>query len=301
MTPTGSAAGADPSPTPDDVRRELDAAGLLLSRTDATAVWLARTLERPLLVEGPPGVGKSELARSLARASGRELVVLHCHEQLDREEAVHAWDHAGQLLHLELIKAGLGDAAGAGTTDVLHGEAFLIERPLLRALRAPDGAVLLIDEIDRSEEAFEALLLEFLDRFELTIQGVGTIAATVRPWVVLTSNDTRQLTGALRRRCLRAGFTYPDAPTEAEILRRRVPDADPAVVDAVVAVLHRLRSAGLRHPPGVSDGIDWMRALVALGIDRLDDDRVPDTLPVVLKTGPDVAVTMGRLRELMGA
>ena len=301
MTAPGTAGSTAPAPTPDDVRRELGAAGLLLSRAQATAVWLARTLERPLLVEGPPGVGKSELARALARSSGRELVVLHCHEQLDREEAVYAWDHAGQLLHLEQIKAGLAHDAGSMATDALHGEAFLIERPLLRALRAPTGAVLLVDEVDRSEEAFEALLLEFLDRFELTIHGLGTVTAAVRPWVVLTSNDTRQLTGAVRRRCLRAGFTHPDAATEAEILRRRVPEADAPVVDAVVGALHRLRSAGLRHPPGVSDGIDWTRALVALGIARLDDERVPDTLPVVLKSGPDVGLAIARLRELMGA
>ena len=224
--------------------------------------------------------------------------------------AENLWDHAAQLLYLERqrINAGLGTPSALGSTqlgstqlgsvDVLHTDEFLIERPLLKALRAGGGAVLLIDEVDRTEESFEALLLEFLDRFEVTINGVGTVTAKVKPWVILTSNDTRELTGALRRRCLRVAFGYPDRETECAILRRRT-SISKETCRWIVAALGRLRHASLRNPPGVSDGIDWSLALTALGITDPTDPDVVDTLSVVIKTGDDLHVVEARWRELI--
>jgi len=284
--------------TPDRLRATLadpEATGgeaLLLDRRCVTAVWLSLELGRPLLVEGPPGVGKTQLARTLAAVSGRHLEVLHCHEGLEVHDAVYEWDHARQLLHLEARRhhttmAAPDAASDAEVVDQLHSEEFLVERPLLASLRPGRASVLLLDEVDRSEEAFEALLLEYLDRFEVTVPGLRTFAAEVRPWVVLTSNDTRELTGALRRRCLRAEFGYPDEATERELLRRRVPELDHGLADRLPGVLARFRSGGLIGPPGVSEGLDWAASLAALGVDSLDAEETIDALPALLKFGAD--------------
>lgn len=286
--------------TPDRLRdaladpAETSGEALLLDRRCATAVWLSLQLGRPLLVEGPPGVGKTQLARTLAATSGRHLEVLHCHEGLEVHDAVYEWDHARQLLHLEARRLELtGGATDASTTpsvdlvDQLHSEQFLVERPLLASLRPGRPSVLLIDEVDRSEESFEALLLEYLDRFEVTVPGLGTFASDVDPWVVLTSNDTRELTGAIRRRCFRVEFGYPDETTEREILQRRVPGLALALAERLPVALARLRTGGLSGPPGVSEGIDWASSLAALGMDSLDDDGTLDALPALLKIGAD--------------
>lgn len=277
---------------------------LLLDRRCATAVWLSLELGRPLLVEGPPGVGKTQLARTLASVSGRHLEVLHCHEGLEVHDAVYEWDHARQLLHLEAMRVRASGSTAERTSDAhvvdqLHSEEFLVERPLLASLRPGRASVLLLDEVDRSEEAFEALLLEYLDRFEVTVPGLRTFSAEVRPWVVLTSNDTRELTGALRRRCLRAEFGYPDESTERELLRRRVPDLDDGLADRLPGVLTRLRTQNLLGPPGVSEGLDWAASLAALGVESLDADEAVDALPALLKFGADAElVRRDRVRWL---
>lgn len=285
--PTGVPSLADPPA----LRDALDQAGYLIGNRDAVAVWLAMTLERPLLVEGPPGVGKTELARALARTFSRRLISLPCHEGLDQNRAVFEWDHARQLLHLESVRRSpraTSTPVAALDDEGIYAERFLLERPLLAALRSPDPVVLLIDEIDRADESFEALLLEFLDRFEITVPEIGTISTSSVPTVILTSNDTRDLADATRRRCLRLGLGYPEPEAERQILRRAVPHLDAALGDHLLAVLGRLRASGLRRPPGVSEGIDWARAVEALGRRTLDDDTVLDTLPVILKHDVDV-------------
>ncbi len=266
--------------------------GYLADEGLATAIHLAVRLRRPLLLEGEAGAGKTEIAKTLARWSGAELLRLQCYEGIDVSQAVYEWDYARQLLHLKAAETG-GRAALAAAEDELFSERFLVRRPLLRALDNRDGPppVLLIDEIDRADDEFEAFLLEILSDFAVTVPELGTFAAEVPPVVVLTSNRTRDLHDALKRRCLYHWVDHPDIDREVAIVRLRVPEASQRLARQVAAAVGALRELDLYKPPGVAETIDWARALVELGEQELTETYVEHTLGWVLKYREDIQKT----------
>ncbi len=264
------------------VSQGLVQAGYVATDDIAGAVHLAEQLHRPLLLEGPAGVGKTALARALAVFRQAPLVRLQCYEGLDASHALYDWDYPKQLLAARLAADGRMDAV-----EALYGPQFLVERPLLHALRANPAPVLLVDEVDRADEAFEALLLEFLGEFQITIPEIGTVAAVGRPWVVLTSNRTRDLSDALRRRCLYLWLDYPSPEREAAIIRRSVAEVSPALAQAVAESLARLRALALLKPPGLAEAVDWACALHALGFSSLGPAAITATASAVLKTTED--------------
>lgn len=255
----------------------------------ATAVFLSLTLERPLLLEGEAGVGKTEVARTLALALDTELIRLQCYEGLDINTAVYEWDYPRQMLEIRLLEAR-GEARSAATRDIFSEE-FLIRRPLLRALEnhGSSSPVLLIDEIDRADEEFEAFLLELLSDFAVTIPEIGTVRALRPPRVILTSNRTREVHDALKRRCLYHWIDYPTAERELAILHARLPQVPEALAREIVSFIQRLRSADLTKAPGVAETLDWAAALSALGAKRLETEQVEQTLGVLLKYQEDIA------------
>jgi MoxR-like ATPase len=267
-----------------DVRNRLAAAGYLADDAIATVVLLADRLGRPVLVEGPAGVGKTELAKAVAAATGSELVRLQCYEGLDEARALYEWNYRKQLLR---IQSGAADALWAETHDEIFSEEFLLPRPLLTAIRRADPTVLLIDETDKADVEVEGLLLEVLSDFQVTIPELGTVSATRRPFVVLTSNATRELSEALRRRCLFLHLDYPDHDREKAIVLSRVPELPEVLAEQLVRIVRTLRSLELRKPPSVAESVDWARTLVALGVGSLDEATVRATLGVVLKTVQD--------------
>jgi MoxR-like ATPase len=265
----------------------------------ATALMLMDMLKRPLLIEGAAGVGKTEVAKALAAVHATRLIRLQCHEGLDRGDALYEWNYQRQLI---AIKAREGLDAEATEAHVFS-EAYLMERPLLAAIRQPTAPVLLIDEIDRADEEFEAFLLEVLSDFQVSIPELGTVTATTIPRVILTSNGTRELSDALRRRCLFHALDYPDVDREARILLARVPGIDVDLALQVARLMERIRREDLTKVPGVAEALDWAAALVGLGVGRLDADReaVFDTLSCVLKTREDHArVTRAVVDRLIG-
>jgi MoxR-like ATPase len=266
--------------------------GYLADEGLATAIHLAVRLRRPLLLEGEAGAGKTEVAKTLARWSGAELLRLQCYEGIDVSQAVYEWDYARQLLHLKAAETGGPDALAAAE-DELFSERFLVRRPLLRALDNRDGPppVLLIDEIDRADDEFEAFLLEILSDFAVTVPELGTFAAEVPPVVVLTSNRTRDLHDALKRRCLYHWVDHPDIDREVAIVRLRVPEASQQLARQVAAAVGALRELDLYKPPGVAETIDWARALAELGEQELTETDVENTLGWVLKYREDIQKT----------
>jgi MoxR-like ATPase len=295
MAEPGGTAAAPGSPKA--VADLLAGQAYLCDRGLATAVYLGLTLDQPLLLEGEAGVGKTEVAKAVAAALGRSLVRLQCYEGIDASEALYEWDYTRQLLHLRAV----ADTAGGGerAVDDLFGPRFLLERPLLTALRRGAGAVLLIDEVDRADDEFEAFLLEVLSDFQITIPEIGTIAAGRPPLVVLTSNRTRELHDALKRRCLYHWIDYPDEAREVEIVRLRAPQLPQPLVEAVVEVVGRLRDLELTKAPGVAETINWARALGQLGIERLDPEAVGPTLGAVLKDRDDLGRVQAGLKLLL--
>ena len=268
-----------------EVAVRLQATGYLPDETMASVAFLADRLDKPILAEGPAGVGKTGLALALAEATGSRLLRLQCYEGLDESRALYEWNYKKQLLRIQ------ADERQSGWRDLeadIFTESFLLERPLLAAIRSADPVVLLVDEVDRLEVETEALLLEVLGDFQVSIPELGTIRATRRPLVVLTSNATRELSEALRRRCLFLPVDYPSLEREREIVRARVPDLDESLAMQVARVVHWLRGLDLKKPPSVSESIDWARTLVVLGAHSLDEATIEATLQVVLKHQRDL-------------
>ncbi|WP_433565305.1 AAA family ATPase [Nocardia sp. CA-151230] len=267
----------------DDVIERLARTGYLADKATATSVFLADRLGKPLLIEGPAGVGKTELSKAVAQVAGAELVRLQCYEGVDEARALYEWNHAKQILRIQASS----ENDWAETKADVFTEEFLLERPLLTAIRRDEPTVLLIDETDKADVEIEGLLLEVLSDFSVTVPELGTISATRRPFVVLTSNATRELSEALKRRCLYLHIDFPDEELERRILASRVPELKPAVAAQLVRIVHVLRGMQLKKLPSVAESIDWARTLLALGAKDLDDKTVRATLGVVLKHQAD--------------
>ena len=279
--------------SPDDASARLYEAGYLADTATATTTYLAGALEKPLLVEGPAGVGKTELAKAVARSTGAELIRLQCYEGLDEARALYEWNYKKQLLR---IQASSGDQGWSETHDDIFTDEFLLTRPLLSAIRREEPTVLLIDEVDKTDVEVEGLLLEVLSDFQVTIPELGTVSATRRPFVVLTSNATRELSEAVKRRCLFLHLDYPDAEREREIVTSQVPGLDDAVATQLVEVVARLRELELKKAPSIAESVDWARTLIALEIGNLDEDAIRRTLGVVLKHQSDQVRAVKELR-----
>ena len=277
----------------EDLTEDFHGRDYIMDRSLATAVFLALELGRPLLLEGEAGVGKTELAKVLAQSLGARLIRLQCYEGLDVNTAVYEWNYPRQMLEIRLLEAR-GEADQATARDIF-GSDFLIRRPLLQALELSDGVapVLLIDEIDRADEEFEAYLLEILSDFQVTVPEIGTIKAELPPRVILTSNRTREVHDALKRRCLYHWIDYPTAAKEYEIVLARVPAAPEKLAREVVGFVHRLRETDLTKVPGIAETLDWAAALMSLGARELTPELVDDTLGVVLKYEEDIRQLRG--------
>jgi MoxR-like ATPase len=284
--------------SPTELGLALEEQSYLADRGLATAMFLALSLQRPLLLEGEAGVGKTEAAKALAAVFGVELIRLQCYEGIDAGQALYEWDYARQLLHIRALSERA--AADDRAVEELFGPRFLVERPLLKALRAGDHAVLLIDEIDRADDEFEAFLLEVLSDFQVTVPEIGTIKADVPPAVVVTSNRTRELHDALKRRCLYHWIDYPSPEREIEIVRLRAPGVAEELAAKVTRAVARLRTLDLAKPPGVAETIDWAHALALLGATSLDRATATDTLGAVVKDHDDLLLVHQRLAEVVG-
>ena len=280
--------------SPAAVTERLGAVGYLADPATATTAYLAGALEKPLLVEGPAGVGKTELAKAVARATGADLVRLQCYEGLDEARALYEWNYKKQLLRIQSSQGD--DREWSETHDDIFTDEFLLTRPLLTAIRREQQTVLLIDEVDKTDVEVEGLLLEVLSDYQVTIPELGTIAATRRPYVVLTSNASRELSEALKRRCLYLHLEYPDAEREREIVSSQVPGLDERVAEQLVATVGRLRELELKKAPSIAESVDWARTLIALEIHELDEKAIDDTLGVVLKHASDHARAVKELR-----
>lgn len=283
-----------------DVRHRLGSQQYIASEEIGTVVYLAQSLCKPILAEGPAGVGKTELAKAWAAALGAPLVRLQCYEGLDESKALYEWEYAKQMLYTQLLRDTLRDVLGdanslseaaqrlAQEEDVFFSENFLLPRPLMTALTSDEPVVLLIDEIDRSDVEFEAFLLEVLSDFQVSVPELGTISAVHQPMVLLTSNNTRELSEALKRRCLYLYVDYPTAEAELKIVNLKVPDLSDDLAHQAVAVVQQLRNMDLRKVPSISETLDWARALVTLNADQIDEKTLTNTLTVLLKYEADV-------------
>lgn len=285
--------------TPESLRERLFKVGYIADEDVASLIWMGLSLERPILLEGAAGVGKTAVASACARALGRPLLRLQCYEGLDLSQAVYEWNYSRQLLEIRLAEAGAGDRAAL--RDNLFSEAFLLERPLLKAIRSPEPCVLLIDEIDRADEAFEAFLLEMLSEYQVSVPEIGTLTALSKPLVILTSNGTRDLSDAVRRRCLFHYVDFPSLARETQIVRTLVPEAAARLIEEAVAFVHRLRKDDLDKTPGVAETLDWVRVLFKLGHSVLpaDPQALMPSLAALLKTRNDRwQVTVERVAKL---
>ena len=280
----------------DELTEELRSIGYVANRGLATSLLISMKLGRPILLEGEVGVGKTELAKSISKLLGRKLIRLQCYEGIDTNQALYEWDYARQMLQ---IRAMSGNEVSDKSVDDLFGSKFLIERPLLQAIKAGDQCVLLIDEVDRADDEFEAFLLELLSDFQITIPEIGTIAATSRPIVILTSNRTRELHDALKRRCLYNWIGFPAQDQEIEIVKSRVPGVSDQLASKVVGTVNKLREMDLEKSPGVAETIDWVQSLEAIGASSLNETNAAETLGAVIKGRDDLEYVSGNLAEIV--
>jgi MoxR-like ATPase len=286
-----------PQQTVAETRQALADVGYLADEPAALVSHLSQRLGKPILVEGPAGVGKTELAKALARASSRELIRLQCYEGLDEAKALYEWNYRKQLLRIQ-AEAAERDSTGGGTAptfDEIFTEEFLLTRPLLAAIASAEPVVLLIDEIDKTDQEFEAMLLEVLSDFQISIPELGVIEASTHPLVVLTSNNSRELTEALKRRCLYLWLDYPEVERELEIVRLHAPELDEALARRVVEVVHMVRELDLKKPPSIAESIDWARALLLLGADDIDAETFSSTLSIIVKHRTDIDLVAERV------
>ena len=295
----------------DDVVSQLGRQGYICGKNIGTVVYLATMLEKPVLVEGPAGVGKTELAKVVSAASGRPLIRLQCYEGLDEAKALYEWEYSKQLLYTQILKEKFAEAMTGTTTlkdaaervgredSVFFSERFIVPRPLLRAIQSPEPTLLLIDEVDKSDPEFEAFLLEVLSDFQVTVPEVGTLKANHKPLVFLTSNDAREMSDALKRRCLHLYIDFPDAGLEERILEAKVPGIEQRLAADLVGMMQRLRKLDLKKTPSISETLDWARALLALNAKELDEGLVRDTLNVILKYEGDIKKAQGELGKLL--
>jgi MoxR-like ATPase len=278
-----------------EVRKGLAQVGYLADESAALVAFLAQKLGKPVLVEGPAGVGKTELAKAISRSTGRELIRLQCYEGLDEAKALYEWNYRKQLLRIQAESREDANEGWEATRGDIFGEEFLLTRPLLAAIASPDPVVLLIDEIDKTDQEFEAMLLEVLSDFQISIPELGVIEARTHPVVVLTSNNSRELTEALKRRCLYLWLDYPAVEREVEIVRLHAPELDGTLARRLVEVVHMVRELDLKKPPSIAESIDWARALLLLGAEDLDRDVFDQTMSIIIKHRTDVDLVAERV------
>ena len=294
-----------------DVIEQLGGQDYICDKKIATVVFLAQQLGKPVLVEGPAGVGKTELAKVVAKALGRPMIRLQCYEGLDEAKALYEWEYSKQLLYTQILKDKVAETlAGAQTLaeaadrvgaqdSVFFSSRFIVPRPLMQAITSEKPTLLLVDEVDKSDPEFEAFLLEILSDFQITIPEIGTIVAKTHPLVFLTSNDAREMSDALKRRCLHLWIDYPSEELEVRILDRKVPNIDKRLAEEVVQLMNRIRALDLKKTPSISETLDWARALLALNADELEDQIVSETLNVILKYEGDVEKAQNELSKLI--
>ncbi len=295
----------------EEVQERFHAARYITSRHIATVVYLAERMGRPILTEGPAGVGKTEMAKALSEATGRRLIRLQCYEGLDEGKALYEWKYAKQLLYTQLLRERIGElitdapslpeavAKIAGQEDAFFSFRFLSPRPLLSAILADDPVVLLVDELDKAEPEFEAFLLEVLSDFQVSVPELGTLTAKHIPLVVLTSNNAREISDGLKRRCLHLFIDFPSPAEELDIIRLKVPEVPERIARAVVTAVHRIRALELRKPPSISESLDWARSLVILNAEQLNPELVESTLTMLIKFEKDLERVRGALDKVL--
>lgn len=285
---------------PAEVADALREAAYLADDSTALIAFLAQRLGKPVLVEGPAGVGKTELAKALSRSTGRELVRLQCYEGLDEAKALYEWNYRKQLLQIQATASSQGEESSPVGMGEIFTEDFLLERPLMKAIANPEPVVLLIDEIDKTDQEFEAMLLELLSDFQITIPEMGQVSATTHPIVLLTSNNSRELTEALKRRCLYLWLDYPTREREIEIIRLHAPEIDEALAARLVDVIVMVRELDLKKPPSIAEAIDWARTLILMGADDIDEKTFRESLSIIIKHRSDLDLVAEKIVPRLG-